>query len=256
MFTGIVESKGVIESIERNGKGAHVVIRTDSAFLKDRVRLGDSIATNGVCLTATALREDAYEADLSFESVNLTCFGFYSPGTEVNLELACTPHTRLGGHIMQGHVDGVGTVLENYRVDDAINIWIQAPQNLKHYIAMKGSIAVDGISLTVNEVRDCDFRLTLIPHTQQEVATSFRPGSKVNLEVDVLARYLERLLQANSSSSNNQSNSQLTLESLQKNGFFQSLNGSIQPIIVVCYTNALIKWRLYALYAYTSHSQN
>lgn len=195
MFTGIVESKGVLEKIERSGKGAHITVRTDASFLKDRVRLGDSIATNGVCLTATRLGETFYEADLSFESFNLTCFQYYTQGQVLNLELACTPQTRLGGHIMQGHVDGVGTVIENYRVDDAINLWIRAPEELKGYIAMKGSIAVDGVSLTVNEIRDCDFRLTLIPHTQSEIATTFRVGSKVNLEVDVLARYLERLLE-------------------------------------------------------------
>lgn len=242
MFTGIVESKGVIQSIERTGKGSHVVIRTDPAFLKDRVRLGDSIATNGVCLTATVLHDNAYEADLSFESVNLTCFAHYTPGTEVNLELACTPNTRLGGHIMQGHVDGVGTILENYRVDEALNIWVQAPASLKHYIAMKGSIAVDGISLTVNEVRDCDFRLTLIPHTLKEVATPFRPGSKVNLEVDVLARYLERLLLLNEG----KKSGEVTLQSLQQNGFFQlncpTKHGFFRAILFF-----LTKWRLYAL---------
>lgn len=222
MFTGIVESKGVIQTIEQNGKGAHIVVRTKPEFLKDRVRLGDSIATNGVCLTATALHEDAYEADLSFESVDLTCFKYYTVGTEVNLELACTPHTRLGGHIMQGHIDGVGTVLQNYRVDEALTIWIQAPEHLKRYIAMKGSIAVDGVSLTVNEVRDTDFRLTLIPHTVSEIATSFRPGSKVNLEVDVLARYLERLMSANAQDekADGQKKEGLTLETLQQNGFF------------------------------------
>lgn len=214
MFTGIVESKGVIQRIERNGKGARIVVKTEPAFLKDRVKLGDSIATNGVCLTATELQEGSYAADLSFESMNATCFSSYQVGTEVNLELACTPNTRLGGHIMQGHVDGVGEVLENYRVDDAINVWIKAPRELAKYIATKGSICIDGISLTVNEVRECDFRITLIPHTQQEVATSFRPGSKVNLEVDVLARYLDRLLQFGS-----EDKSSMTLEQLQKLGF-------------------------------------
>lgn len=220
MFTGIVESKGVLEKIERSGKGAHIRVRTAAAFLKDRVRLGDSIATNGVCLTATKLGETFYEADLSFESFNLTCFQYYTPGQSLNLELACTPATRLGGHIMQGHVDGVGQVVENYRVDEAINLWIRAPQDLKRYIAMKGSIAVDGVSLTVNEIRDCDFRLTLIPHTQQEIASSFRVGSKVNLEVDVLARYLERLLDCqkptNASASSKQSN---LGDLLSQNGF-------------------------------------
>lgn len=198
MFTGIVESKGVLEQIERSGKGAHIKVRTTAAFLKDRVRLGDSIATNGVCLTATKLGETFYEADLSFESFNLTCFQYYTPGQSLNLELACTPNTRLGGHIMQGHVDGIGQVLEQTRVDEAINVWVQAPEELKRYIAMKGSIAVDGVSLTVNEIRDRDFRLTLIPHTQTEIATTFKPGSKVNLEVDVLARYLERLFSCQS----------------------------------------------------------
>lgn len=227
MFTGIVEAKGVLLSIKREGKGAHVRIKTSPDFIKGRVNLGDSIATNGVCLTATQLYEDGYEADLSFESLSLTCFRNYNPGQEVNLELACTPQTRLGGHIMQGHVDGVGMVIESYRVDEAYNIWIQAPENLKRYIALKGSIAVDGISLTVNEVRDRDFRLTLIPHTYKEVATIFKPGTEVNLEVDVLSRYLERLLQAQtkgssvgSSVGNAAAGQGVTLESLQQNGFF------------------------------------
>lgn len=221
MFTGIVEAKGVLQSITRVGKGAKVRVMTPPAFMQDRVRLGDSIANNGVCLTATALYEDGFEADLSFESFSLTCFQYYTPGQGLNLELACTPSTRLGGHIMQGHVDGIGTVLERYRVDEAYNIWIQAPENLKRYIALKGSIAVDGVSLTVNEIRDCDFRLTLIPHTLSEIATTFLPGSKVNLEVDVLARYLERLIEAqNPQKSDPAYGSRVTLESLQQNGFF------------------------------------
>ena len=224
MFTGIVESKGVLEKIELVGKGAHIRVRTKPGFLAGRVHLGDSIATNGVCLTATYLEEQAYEADLSFESFALTCFHLYQPGQAVNLELACTPATRLGGHIMQGHVDGIGTVLERFHVDGAQNVWVQAPASLQHYIAMKGSIAVDGISLTVNEVRGQDFRLTLIPFTQNEVASDLRPGTKVNLEVDVLARYLERLLdRANSPSAgkNSVSESQggLSLATLQQNGF-------------------------------------
>ncbi len=224
MFTGIVEAKGTLQSITRVGQGAHVRVRTIPAFIKDRVRLGDSIATNGVCLTATRLYADGYEADLSFESFSLTCFQYYVPGTELNLELACTPNTRLGGHIMQGHVDGIGTVLERYRVDEAYNIWVQAPENLKRYIAMKGSIAVNGVSLTVNEVRDRDFRLTLIPHTLSEIATKFEPGSKVNLEVDVLARYIERLLQAQQPAQGAgqraaQGAESSLLSSLQQNGF-------------------------------------
>lgn len=229
MFTGIVQSVGVLQSIVRQGKGAHVVVATEPGFLPGKVQLGDSIATNGVCLTATALRDTAYEADLSFESFNLTAFAQYTPGVKLNLELACTPVTRLGGHIMQGHVDGVGTVLERYRVDEALNIWIKAPQALARYIAMKGSIAVDGISLTVNEVRDCDFRLTLIPHTQGEVATTFNPGSVVNLEVDVIARYLERLMVAGAlpgagavtppAAAAGEQGSRVSLSSLQANGF-------------------------------------
>lgn len=220
MFTGIVESIGQLVKIERNGKGAHVTIQAPSSFLKGRVNLGDSIATNGVCLTATALSNTHYEADLSFESFNLTCFQYYSTGQKLNLELACQPNSRLGGHIMQGHVDGVGTILEHYRVDDAINLWVNAPLELKRYIAKKGSIAVDGVSLTVNDVRDQDFRLTLIPHTLESIASDFRPGSKVNLEVDVLARYIERLLQGEKEQEQKAKQGSLTLESLQQNGFF------------------------------------
>lgn len=226
MFTGIVQSIGVVQSITRQGKGAHIVVATKPGFLTGKVEIGDSIATNGVCLTATALRDTAYEADMSFETFNLTTFNQLTAGTKVNLELACTPVTRLGGHIMQGHVDGVGTVLERYRVDDALNIWVQAPKSLARYIAMKGSIAVDGISLTVNEVRDQDFRLTLIAHTQGEVATSFAPGSLVNLEVDVIARYLERLMVAGglkvtaSGAAAHEQGSRVTLQSLQENGYF------------------------------------
>lgn len=216
MFTGIVESKGVIEKIVLSGKGARIRVRTEEGFLKDRVRIGDSVATNGVCLTAVVLGDTFYEADLSAESMSVTCFKDYAPGRKVNLELACTANTRLGGHIMQGHVDGIGLVLSKYRSDEAYNVWIRAPENLKRYIAMKGSVAVDGISLTVNEVNDRDFRLTIIPHTLQEVATDFEPGSSVNLEVDVLARYLERLF---SCTQENRGKGSVTLDVLAANGF-------------------------------------
>ena len=133
----------------------------------------------------------------SSETVKCTCFGSYSSGHKINLELACTPSTHLGGHVVQGHVDGIGTVVSRHTLDDAYDIWIKAPDELLRYIAPKGSIAVDGVSLTVNEIKGDCFRLTLIPHTQSNVNfENFNEGNKVNLECDVLARYLERLFTA------------------------------------------------------------
>lgn len=144
-----------------------------------------------------------------------TCFKNYKLGQKVNLELACTPSTHLGGHIMQGHVDGVGLVTQKSKLDEAYNIWIKAPASLSRYIAMKGSIAVNGVSLTVNEVVNDTFRLTLIPHTQSKVNfDDFEEGREVNIEVDVLARYLERLLEGKDESKKSNFNS-----TLLKNGF-------------------------------------
>ena len=160
------------------------------------VSLGDSIATSGVCLTVTELTGEGYWADVSPESLSLTTLGTKGVGDSVNLETSLTLSTPLGGHLVSGHVDGVGHV-DNI-IEDA-RFWrvrIAAPETLARYVAMKGSICVDGTSLTVNQVEGCHFELTIIPQTWEEtVFSEYRVGSPVNLEVDVIARYLERLMQ-------------------------------------------------------------
>lgn len=195
MYTGIVEAVGQLARIEKRGSGARIKIMTPPAFdCAHRVKTGDSVAANGVCVTATQIFADSFWADVSGETMALTCFKYYQTGEKLNLELPCTPATHLGGHIVQGHVDGIGTMRSLQQLSEAINVWVEAPADLLPYIALKGSIAVDGMSLTVNSLEGNAFRLTLIPHTQQVTNfASFVAGRKVNLEVDVLARYLERL---------------------------------------------------------------
>ena len=215
MFTGIVENVGELLELSSRGHGFHIKVKTPEAFaVKDRVKLGDSIACNGVCLTATYISSDGFEADVSSETVACTTFKNYRRGQKLNLELACAPTTHLGGHIVQGHVDGIGLVVERRNIDDAVDLIIKVPNDLLCYIAPKGSIAVDGVSLTVNGIDKDLMRLTLIPHTQEAVNFSYWiEGSEVNLEADVLARYLERLM---TSKSNSQ---ELTYKKLLENGF-------------------------------------
>lgn len=222
MYTGIIEAVGTLASIEKRGNGAFVKVMTPSSFkTPERVKIGDSVASNGVCLTATAVGEDFFTADVSAETVALTCFKFYKQGQRLNLELPCTPATHLGGHIVQGHVDGIGEIWKITALGEAFDIWVKNPPELSRYIALKGSIAVDGASLTVNSVTDDAFRLTIIPHSQSALAfENWKTGSKVNLEVDVLARYLERLISRTvSPQAREKKPDSLTLESLMQNGF-------------------------------------
>ena len=195
MFTGIIQSIGRIAAIEGDGQDIRLRIETGKLPL-DTLALGDSVATSGVCLTVTELPGDGYWADVSPETLSLTTLGQKGVGDPVNLERSLTLNTPLGGHLVSGHVDGVGRV--ESIVEDA-RFWrvsIQAPDNLARYIAMKGSICVDGTSLTVNQVNGASFELTIIPQTWEEtVFSDYAVGSAVNLEVDVIARYLERLMQ-------------------------------------------------------------
>ena len=194
MFTGIVEVTGEIAAITPKGGDASLYLRTGKLDLAD-VQLGDSIAVNGVCLTAVSLPGDGFMADVSGETLSLTTLGDLRVGHRVNLEKALTPTTRLGGHLVSGHVDGVGEVLKLTPDARSTRIDIRAPKELARYIAKKGSITVDGISLTVNDVDGAVFSLNIVPHTQQITTIGeWQPGSRVNLEVDVIARYLERLL--------------------------------------------------------------
>lgn len=194
MFTGIIQAVGTIAAMEPRGGDLRMRVRTGKLDLSD-VALGDSIATSGVCLTVVDLPGDGYWADVSGESLARTGLGQLKLGSRVNLELALTPQTRLGGHLVSGHVDGVGTVLERSEDARSIRFRIEAPAELAKYIAEKGSICVDGVSLTVNAVEGARFDLNIVPHTLTETTLDeFAPGRKVNLEVDVIARYLERLL--------------------------------------------------------------
>ena len=194
MFTGIIESIGKIAKMEKRGGDVRLHIATGKLDLSD-VALGDSIAVNGVCLTAVVLSGDGFVADVSNETLSLTSLGQLSTGSPVNLEKALTMSTRLGGHLVSGHVDGLGEVIAKSEDARSIRFTVKAPDELAKYIAHKGSITVDGTSLTVNAVKGAEFELNIVPHTAQEtIMSEYEVGRKVNLEVDLVARYLERLL--------------------------------------------------------------
>lgn len=194
MFTGIIESIGTITTLNDLGDNYRLVVSTGKMDMHD-VYLGDSIATSGVCLTVVDKGTDYYAADVSAETIKLTGFAQYSVGHKVNLEKAMRADSRFGGHIVSGHVDGVGIVEAINKHSNYVEVWVKAPNELAKYIAHKGSITVDGVSLTVNEVKGSSFMLWLIPHTLSEtVIGNYNTGTQVNLEVDVIARYLERLL--------------------------------------------------------------
>ncbi|EXJ16977.1 riboflavin synthase [Imhoffiella purpurea] len=219
MFTGIIQSVGRIRRLEPRGGDVRLSIETGKLSL-DEVVLGDSIAVNGVCLTAVELNPQGFAADVSRESLSLTTLGGLAPGSRVNLEKALTLSTPLGGHLVSGHVDGVGTLLERHEDARSWRLRIQAPDGLARYIAHKGSVCVDGTSLTVNRVEGAVFELNIVPHTVQEtVIGDYGPGTRVNLEVDLVARYLERLLLGERAADPNASG--LTLDFLAEHGFMK-----------------------------------
>ncbi|MGZ5007477.1 MAG: riboflavin synthase [Methylobacter sp.] len=217
MFTGIILAVGNISAIERKAGDCRLTIATGKLPLHDVV-LGDSIAVNGVCLTAVELGPDYFCADVSNETLSRTTLNSATLGTSVNLELALTPTTRLGGHIVSGHVDGIGAVTEKKADGRSFRFKFKAPDSLAKYIAEKGSICINGISLTVNEVDGAVFSVNIVPHTLKETTLGEATvGTKVNLEVDLLARYLERLIKGDAAA---KSCSGITEELLQKSGFF------------------------------------
>lgn len=216
MFTGIIEAKGRVARLEPKGGDLRLLIETGDLPLAD-VQLGDSIATNGVCLTVVELPGSGYWADVSGETLEHTTIGHWSTGQPVNLEKALTPTTRLGGHIVSGHVDGVGEVVERHQDARSERFTIRAPDALAKYIAHKGSITVDGTSLTVNKVDGARFELNIVPHTLKwTIMDGYQPGTRVNLEVDVLARYLERLLLGDKAA---EGGGGITLDFLAEHGF-------------------------------------
>jgi len=218
MFTGIVAAVGKVTAIQRNEKDMTITVHAGELGMHD-VKLGDSISNNGVCLTVTRLTADSFDVDLSYETLKLSGFSDIQPGFLVNLEKAMQMNDRFGGHIVSGHVDGVGEITSISPLGNAIEYWIKAPANLAKYIAKKGSISVDGISLTTNDVDGANFKLTIIPHTiGQTTMQQYKVGSKVNLEVDVIARYLERLMLGEHAAKPNVKQ-QSTMDLLAKSGF-------------------------------------
>ena len=215
MFTGIIEAVGRIKKIEPVGGDMRLHVDVGSLEMGD-VQLGDSIAVNGVCLTAIEFDNKHFVADVSNETITLTSLKDLGIASEVNLEKALLPTTRLGGHLVSGHVDGLGEVLSIKEESRSVQLIIKAPEELKHYIAMKGSICIDGTSLTVNKITNADFEINIVPHTQQQtIIKNYKPGTKVNLEVDLIARYLERLLMKQ----DDNKGEGVTLDTLAKAGF-------------------------------------
>jgi len=195
MFTGIVQSIGRIERHQPGGGDLRLGIDCGELDLSS-CRVGDSIAVNGVCLTAVELAAHSFVADLSQETLQRTSLGQLALGSPVNLETALTLNTALGGHLVSGHVDGLATLLEMETDARSIRYRFEVAPALQHYIAVKGSVTLDGTSLTVNNVEDNRFDVNIVPHTQQKtIFHTYRKGAQVNIEVDIIARYLERLVQ-------------------------------------------------------------
>jgi riboflavin synthase len=193
MFTGIIEELGSVRSVEERGENARIIIKAQ--VVTQDTKHGDSISVNGVCLTALDIQQDSFAADVSRETLVRSTLGRLQPGTPVNLERAVTPATRLGGHIVQGHVDGRGQFA---RVEDLGESWtlrIAYPKEIARYLVFKGSVAVEGISLTIAALTDDYFEIAIIPKTWEVTNLShLKPGDDVNLEVDVIGKYVERLL--------------------------------------------------------------
>ena len=193
MFSGIIADVGQIKSAQDRDGGLRLVVATHTLGLAD-VQLGDSIAVNGVCLTATAIDGDDFTVEVSRETLDCTV-GLDVVGATVNLEKALRLSDRLGGHLVSGHVDGVGEVIAFDDLGESWKLVIRAPQNLAKFIAIKGSITINGVSLTINQVGGSEFALNLIPHTLQMTnLKNLSAGSRVNLEVDMIARYVERMM--------------------------------------------------------------
>ena len=200
MFTGIIEATGSVTSLKQVGAQWRIGIKSTQLEFAD-VKLGDSIAVSGCCLTVVELAPHSFSADVSNETLACTTLGKLSTGARVNLEKAMLASARFGGHIVSGHVDGVGRLLESTLDGKSLRLTFEMPKSLAHYVAGKGSICIDGTSLTVNSVDNVTFTVNVIPHTQQEtVIGEYVIGTAVNLEVDIIARYLERLLHGSAES--------------------------------------------------------
>jgi riboflavin synthase len=217
MFTGIIEEKGEIISISSGVKSAKLTIRGKK--VTEGSQIGDSIAVNGVCLTATTINGDVFTADVMAESMRRTALGSLKAGSKVNLERAMAAGGRFGGHIVSGHIDGTGTIRSMEREENAVWVCIEADAQILRLIIEKGSIAIDGISLTVAYVDDECFKVSIIPHTKSETTLlDKKKGDKVNLENDVIGKYVEKLLRYGDTRTE-EKNTDITMGFLVENGF-------------------------------------
>ncbi|WP_157148284.1 riboflavin synthase [Brachyspira pilosicoli] len=213
MFTGIVEEIGTVKSVQSK------VITIEASKIFDDLHLGDSVAVNGTCLTVSSFDNKIFNADVTQETLNRTNLGSLKNGSKVNLERAMTLSGRFGGHIVSGHIDGVGSIKSMKKDDNAIILTIEVSKHLMKYIVEKGSVAVDGISLTVASLTDNTFSIAVIPHTLKETVLYYKKeGDKVNIENDVIGKYVERLLTFKEDN-NDSKKSNITMEFLLKNGF-------------------------------------
>ena len=193
MFTGIIEELGKVSSVNKSDAGVRIIV--SAALVTSDIKNGDSIAVNGVCLTAVDVSPSSFAADVSPETLERTTIGNLQQGSRVNLERAVTPTTRLGGHIVQGHVDGRGTFLSAESQGDFYTVKIGFPLELARYFVHKGSVAIEGISLTIASLSETDFEIAVIPKTWEMTnLSSLRPGDAVNLEADIIAKYVERVM--------------------------------------------------------------
>lgn len=211
MFTGIIEEMGSVRALRRSGGSARLVL--SAAKVLEGTALGDSICVNGVCLTVVERENDSFSADVAVETLKVTNLGELSPGSRINLERALQLSSRIGGHLVSGHVDAVGRLREKREEGTGWRVVFEAPENVLRYVIRKGSIAIDGVSLTVAEVDKNGFSVAMIPHTAKLTTLGYKSaGDSVNLEVDLIGKYVERLLGARTDGG-------VTLETLKRSGF-------------------------------------
>lgn len=210
MFTGIIEEKGQIEGITRGSKSCQLKIKADKIF--DDIKLGDSVAVNGVCLTVSELKPPCFTADVMAETIRRTGLGSLHKGAKVNLERAMMLGGRFGGHIVTGHIDGTGTITDMTVEDNAVLVTISANSNIMEYIVEKGSITLDGISLTIASLKNDRFTVSVIPHTGKETTLlDKKTGDKINIECDIIGKYVKKF--------NSDTKSGITMDFLRENGF-------------------------------------
>lgn len=216
MFTGIIEEIGTIVSVQKGARSARLTIKAEVIF--NDMKLGDSIAVNGVCLTVTEFGRNTFSADVMNETLSRSGLGTLSVGSRVNLERAMQANGRFGGHIVTGHIDGIGEIMKKERDDNAFWLTVSAPDEIMKYIVEKGSITIDGVSLTVARVSEQHFAVSIIPHTgKSTILLDKRQGATVNLEIDIIGKYIERFLYAQQT--NDKTKSNLTYEFLTNAGF-------------------------------------